>query len=83
MVSEEFLISETRFNILKSLDRQTLSFGVGTWSLAGPIKYGKMNIDRGNVNKSKIREVLNFANMQGINFVGKADSYGLGKVDDK
>jgi aryl-alcohol dehydrogenase-like predicted oxidoreductase len=82
MVSEQFLISETRFNTLKSLDRQTLPFGVGTWSLAGPIKYGKMNIGRGNVNKSKIREVLTFANTQGLNFVDTADSYGLGKVEE-
>ena len=44
-VSEQFLISETRFNTLKPLDRQTLPFGVGTWSLAGQIKYGKVHFE--------------------------------------
>jgi len=70
------------FNTLKSLDKQTLPFGIGTWSLAGPIKYGKMNIGRGNINKSKIREVLTYANTQGLNFIDTADSYGLGKVEE-
>ena len=70
------------FNTLKSLDKQTPHFGKGTWSLAGPIKYGKMNIGRGNINKSKIREVLTYANTQGLNFVDTADSYGLGKVEE-
>jgi len=75
-------MAEIMYNTLKSLNRKTVPFGIGTWSLAGPLKYGKMNIGRGNVNKSKIREVLNFANMQGLNFIDTADSYGLGKVEE-
>ena len=44
--------------------------------------WGQMGGRLGTQIQSKIREVLNFANTQGLNFVDTADSYGLGKVEE-
>jgi aryl-alcohol dehydrogenase-like predicted oxidoreductase len=41
-----------------------------------------MNICRGNVNKSKVSEVLIFANAQGLYFLDTPDSYGLGTEEE-
>jgi len=59
---------DKKFNTLSLLDRQTLPFGIGTWSLGGPIKYGKMNLGRGNINKNEsVTKAMNaYGDLYGI-----------------